>query len=57
MAENKVTSKADETKEADAFTGIRPIVLSKEYEFEGDRIKEIDFSGAENVTAASMVNT
>ena len=55
MAENKVTTKTDETKETDAFNGIRPIVLSKEYDFEGEKIKEIDFSGANDINANNMV--
>jgi len=53
MAENRITDIKEAGKET---TGEDLAVsLSKEYNFEGEKIKEIDFSGLENVTAKTMI--
>ena len=51
MAETKKTK---DMEGADT-TGVRPLALSKEYSFEGEKVKEIDFSKAGEVTAATMM--
>ena len=43
----KVTQTADDAE--------RIVKLSKTYDFEGDKISELDFSGMENVTAEDMI--
>ncbi len=50
MAENKVTDIATATTEESLV-----VTLSKEYNFEGEKIKEIDFSGLEKVNAKTMI--
>ena len=51
MADTKKVNGKDEA----GATGVRPLALSKEYEFEGEKISEIDFSRANEVTAATMM--
>lgn len=57
MADTKITN-IDEAviKKNDSTVGDELTVeLSKEYNFEGEKIKTIDFSGLENVTAKTMI--
>lgn len=56
MAETKLTNIEDVKKETPTTVGDDlTVVLSKEYNFEGERVKEIDFSGLEDVTAKTMI--
>lgn len=54
MADNKVTS-ISEKKEAAAGEESLVVTLTKTYNFEGEEISEIDFSGLEEVTAKTMI--
>ena len=54
MADTKVIN-IDEAKNPGAAGDDLAVVLSKEYEFEGEKISRIDFSGLENVTAKDMI--
>ena len=53
MAENKITN-IEDANEGTADDGLA-VSLSKEYSYEGEKVKEIDFSGLENVTAKTMI--
>ena len=44
-----------ETKKATQEAEENMIKLSKTYDFEGEKIQELDFSGLENVTADDMI--
>ncbi|MCD8364778.1 MAG: phage tail assembly protein [Clostridiales bacterium] len=54
MAE-KITSITDAKEAAAGEEESLTVVLTKEYNFEGDKISEIDFSGLEDVTAKTMI--
>lgn len=49
----EVTETKKVTRAADDAESI--VKLSKTYDFEGDKISELDFSGMENVTAEDMI--
>lgn len=49
----EVTETKKVTQAADDAESI--VKLSKTYDFEGDKISELDFSGMENVTAEDMI--
>lgn len=49
----EVTETKKVTQTADDAESI--VKLSKTYDFEGDKISELDFSGMENVTAEDMI--
>lgn len=49
----EVTENKKVTKEAGDADSI--VKLSRTYDFEGDKISELDFSGMENVTAEDMI--
>lgn len=52
MADTKITNTEEKkTVEGNSLT----VKLSKTYDFEGDKISEIDFSGLENITAKTMI--
>lgn len=52
----KVTNIAEAAAEKAAASNEKlTVTLSKTYEFEGDKISEIDFSGLEDVTADTMI--
>lgn len=55
MAENIIN--IEETKQATAAGDENPltVILTRTYEFEGEKISEIDFSGLEDVTAKTMI--
>lgn len=53
MADTKITN-IEDAKKATVGEDLT-VVLSKEYNFEGEKISEIDFSGLENVTAKTMI--
>lgn len=53
-ADNKVTNIEDVKKEATVSDELT-VELSKEYNFEGEKVKVVDFSGLENVTAKTMI--
>lgn len=48
VTETKKVTQADDDAES-------IVKLSKTYDFEGDKISELDFSGMENVTAEDMI--
>lgn len=54
MADTKVTNFEDAKNEVTVGEDLT-VTLSKEYNFEGEKIKKIDFSGLENVTAKTMI--
>ena len=54
MADTKVTN-IEDVKKNEAVGDELTVSLSKEYNFEGEKIKEVDFSGLENVTAKTMI--
>lgn len=51
MADTKITNIDEKKVESDALT----VKLNKTYDFEGEKVSEIDFSGLENVTAKTMI--
>lgn len=61
MADN-ITKKDSETKELSEAAGLAenvgPVLkLSKTYNFEGDKVSEIDFSNHANISAKDMIKT
>lgn len=54
MADTKVVNIEDAKNGGETEDGLA-VVLSREYDFEGEKIREIDFSGLEDVTAKTMI--
>lgn len=58
MAEKTVLLDEQKGEKAEAATAggeSLVVALSKTYDFEGEKIREIDFSGLEDITAKSMI--
>lgn len=53
MADTKITN--IEAKKETAGEGSLVVSLSRAYDFEGEKVSEIDFSGLEDVTAKTMI--
>jgi hypothetical protein len=54
MADTKVTN-ISEAKEKAAEGNALTVTLGRTYDFEGEKVSEIDFSGLEDVTAKTMI--
>ena len=54
MANNNIIN-VDNDKDKTTASEELTVVLSKEYNFEGEKVKKIDFSGLETVTAKTMI--
>ena len=52
MAEEVMVMKSSTTKNED---GDNTLKLSRTYDFEGEKISKLDFSGLENLTAEDMI--